>query len=74
MAVPDRQLRLFLYGFGFALFRFRAWFLLSSRNFASHDDDIDHWCEAWNNIADQPWRIMTTAANGQVGSAQCRLV
>ena len=54
MAVPDRQLRLFLYGFGFALFRFRACFLLSSRIFASHDDDIDHWCEAWNNIADQP--------------------
>ena len=74
MTVPDRKLRLFLYGFGFALFRFRACLSLSSRFFTSHDDIIDHCCEAWSNIVHPPWRIMTTAANGQVGSIQCRLV
>jgi hypothetical protein len=32
---------------------------LSNRVFTSHDDIVDHCCEAWNKRADQPWRIMT---------------
>ena len=25
----------------------------------NYDDIVDHCCEAWNKIADQPWRIMS---------------
>ena len=32
---------------------------LSNRVFTSHDDIVDHCCEAWNKLVDQPWRIMT---------------
>ena len=32
---------------------------LSNRVFKSYDDIVDHCCEAWNKLADQPWRIMT---------------
>ena len=32
---------------------------LSYRVFRSYDDIVDHCCEAWNKLADQPWRIMT---------------
>ena len=32
---------------------------LSSRVFTSHDNIVDHCCEAWNKLIDQPWRIMT---------------
>jgi transposase len=32
---------------------------LSNRVFTSHDNIIDHCCEAWNKLIDQPWRIMT---------------
>jgi len=32
---------------------------LSNRIFKSYDDDVDHCCEAWNNLVDQPWRIMS---------------
>jgi transposase len=32
---------------------------LSNRVFTSHDNIIDHCCEAWNKLTDQPWRIMT---------------
>jgi transposase len=32
---------------------------LSNRVFTSHDDIVDHCCEAWNKRVDQPWRIMT---------------
>ncbi len=33
---------------------------LSNRVFSSYDDIVGHCCEAWNKLADQPWRIMTT--------------
>ena len=32
---------------------------LSNRVFTSHDNIIDHCCEASNRLIDQPWRIMT---------------
>ena len=32
---------------------------LSNRVFTSHDNIVDHCCEAWNKLIDQPWRIMT---------------
>ncbi len=32
---------------------------LSNRIFTSHDNIIDHCCEAWNKLINQPWRIMT---------------
>ena len=32
---------------------------LSNRVFTSNDNIIDHCCEAWNKLTDQPWRIMT---------------
>ena len=32
---------------------------LSNRVFTSHDNIVDHCCEAWNRLVDQPWRIMT---------------
>ena len=32
---------------------------LSNRVFKSYDDLVDHCCAAWNNLVDQPWRIMS---------------
>lgn len=32
---------------------------LSNRIFTSYDNIVDHCCEAWNNLVDQPWHIMT---------------
>ena len=32
---------------------------LSNRVFKSHDDIVDHCCHAWNNLTDNPWRIMS---------------
>ena len=32
---------------------------LSNRVFTSADDIVDHFCEAWNKLVDQPWRIMS---------------
>ncbi len=32
---------------------------LSNRVFKSYDDIIDHSCHAWNNLIDQPWKIMS---------------
>jgi transposase len=32
---------------------------LSNRVFTSYDNIIDHCCEAWNKLVDQPWHIMT---------------
>ena len=32
---------------------------LSNRIFLNYEDIVDHCCEAWNKIADQPWRIMS---------------
>jgi transposase len=32
---------------------------LSNRIFTSYDNIVDHCCQAWNKLVDQPWRIMT---------------
>ena len=32
---------------------------LSNRVFKSYDDLVDHCCEAWNKLVDQPWRIVS---------------
>ena len=32
---------------------------LSNRVFKSYDDIVDHCCEAWNELVDQPWPIMS---------------
>jgi putative transposase len=32
---------------------------LSNRVFKSYDELVDHCCTAWNNLIDQPWRIMS---------------
>ena len=32
---------------------------LSNRVFNTHDDIIDHCCDAWNKLIDQPWKIMS---------------
>ena len=32
---------------------------LSNRIFSSYSDILDHCCEAWNKLTDQPWRIIS---------------
>jgi len=32
---------------------------LSNRVFGSYDEIVDHCCDAWNKLVDQPWRIMS---------------
>ena len=32
---------------------------LSSRVLASYRDIVDHCCDAWNRLIDQPWLIMS---------------
>jgi hypothetical protein len=32
---------------------------LSNRVFHSYDSLVDHCCEAWNRLVDQPWKIMS---------------
>ena len=32
---------------------------LSNRIFQSYEAIVDHCCDAWNRLADQPWRIMS---------------
>lgn len=32
---------------------------LSNRVFQSYDNLVDHCCEAWNRLVDQPWKIMS---------------
>jgi hypothetical protein len=34
---------------------------LSNRVFKSFDDIVDHCCNAWNTLIDQPWKIMSIA-------------
>ena len=34
---------------------------LSNRIFQSFDDIVDHCCDAWNALIDQPWKIMSIA-------------
>jgi DDE superfamily endonuclease len=33
---------------------------LSNRVFQSYKAIVDHCCDAWNRLADQPWRIMSS--------------
>jgi hypothetical protein len=32
---------------------------LSNRVFKSYDAIVDHCCDVWNKLMDQPWRIMS---------------
>ena len=32
---------------------------LSNRVFKGYDEIVDHCCDAWNKLTDQPWRIMS---------------
>ena len=32
---------------------------LSNRVFFSYDNILDHCCDAWNKLVDQPWTIMS---------------
>ena len=32
---------------------------ISNRIFASYSDILDHCCDAWNKLTDQPWLIMS---------------
>ena len=32
---------------------------ISNRIFASYGDILDHCCDAWNKLTDQPWLIMS---------------
>jgi transposase len=32
---------------------------LSNRVFTSYEDLLDHCCDAWNRLVDQPWKIMS---------------
>ncbi|WIJ25802.1 transposase [Devosia sp. RR2S18] len=32
---------------------------LSNRVFNSYEDILDHCCDAWNKLTDQPWKIMS---------------
>lgn len=32
---------------------------ISNRVFHSYDDIVDHCCQAWNKLIDQPWKIMS---------------
>ena len=44
---------------------------LSNRIFKSYEDIVALCCQAWNNLIDQPWKIIPSAcANGRMGSDQ----
>jgi hypothetical protein len=43
---------------------------LSNRVFSSYDDILDHCCDAWNKLIDQPWKIMSIGETGRTGSDQ----
>ena len=45
---------------------------LSNRVFKSYDDIVDHCCDAWNTLVDQPWKIIcpSACAIGRTGSDQ----
>ena len=32
---------------------------LSNRIFASYEEIVDHCCDAWNKLVEQPWKIMS---------------
>lgn len=46
---------------------------ISNRIFTSYNDIVDHCCFAWNNLVDQPWRVMSLGL-GLMGSDQRPLV
>ena len=37
---------------------------LSNRVFRSYEVSVDHCCDAWNRLVDQPWRIMSIGLRG----------
>ena len=41
---------------------------LSNRIFKSFDDVVDHCCEAWNKLVDQPWRYVYRLRNWAHGN------
>ena len=43
---------------------------LSNRIFKSYEDIVALCCQAWNNLIDQPWKIMPSACAGRMGSDQ----
>ena len=43
---------------------------LSNRIFKSYEDIVALCCQAWNNLIDQPWKIMSACPNGRMGSDQ----
>ena len=48
---------------------------LSNRVFFSYDNILDHCCDAWNKLVDQPWTIMSIGCEiGHIGSDQRALV
>ena len=50
---------------------------LSNRIFTSYKDVLDHCCDAWKRLTDQPWRIMSIGLRKWAhitGSDQCTLV
>jgi transposase len=48
---------------------------LSNRIFKNYDDIVDHCSHAWNQVVDQPWRIMSIGLrSGPTGYDQWELV
>ncbi len=48
---------------------------LSNRVFTSYPDILDHCCDAWNKLVEQPWTSCRSgSANGPTGSDQRDLV
>ena len=45
---------------------------LSNRIFKSYDQIVDHCCDAWNKLVDQPWRVIRLAfARSRVEASAC---
>lgn len=43
---------------------------LSNRIFSSYDDILDHCCDAWNRLLDQPWKIMSIGLRDWASAGQ----
>lgn len=43
---------------------------LSNRIFSSYDDILDHCCDAWNRLLDQPWKIMSLGLRDWASAGQ----
>ena len=43
---------------------------LSNRVFKSYDDIVDHCCDAWNSLVEQPWR---GAPHSRFSALICRI-